>query len=146
MTMSILSHMPSITHRPKKRIGRGHGSGKVKTGGRGQKGQKAREKVRYGFEGGQKMLHHRLPMLRGKGRNKSQKDEVIEVKVSALRQFTQGEEVSLQSLIEKHIVEEGTTRVKIIGNDPLKESLIVRVPVTKGAKQAIENAGGTVVL
>ncbi len=146
MTTTLLSHMPSITHRPKKRIGRGHGSGKVKTGGRGQKGQKAREKVRYGFEGGQKMLHHRLPMLRGKGRNKPVNNDVVEVQVSALRQFTRGEEVSLQSLIEKHIVEEGTARVKIIGNDPLSESLVVRVPVTKGAKQVIENAGGTVVV
>lgn len=68
-----LSQLPKIVHRSKKRIGRGHGSGKVKTAGRGSKGQKARGKIPAGFEGGQLPLIKRLPLLRGKGKNISRK-------------------------------------------------------------------------
>lgn len=68
--------LPKIVKRSKKRLGRGHGSGKVKTSGRGTKGQKARGKLPLGFEGGQTPLVKRLPYLRGKGRNKPRKRRV----------------------------------------------------------------------
>ncbi|MCX8009095.1 MAG: 50S ribosomal protein L15 [Patescibacteria group bacterium] len=142
----MITQLPKIVEKSKKRIGRGHGSGKVKTGGRGQKGQKARGKVRHSFEGGQKMLLHRLPMLRGKRRNKSQVEPVVEIQVKKLEEFLTGDEVTLQTLMKKGILEEGTKRVKIIGNNPISVSLTVRVPVTKGAKQVIENAGGTIIV
>ncbi len=136
--------LTQIVDRPKKRMGRGHGSGKVKTGGRGQKGQKARNGVRFAFEGGQNMLHHRLPFLRGMGRNHSQKVEVMEVQISALAVFVKSEEVTLESLKKKGLVLETAAKAKIIGNDALSVALNVKVPVTKGAKSSIEKAGGTV--
>jgi large subunit ribosomal protein L15 len=138
-------NLPRLVSHSKKRIGRGHGSGKGKTGGRGQKGQKAREKIRYAFEGGQKMLHHRLPLLRGKGRNRSQRYDVHEIQVKQLEKFANAEEVNLKTLEKKGLILMGTKRVKIIGNDTLNVSLTVHVPVTKGAKLAIEKAGGTIV-
>ena len=139
------THLSKIVKTPKKRMGRGHGSGKVKTGGRGQKGQTSRGTVRYGFEGGQKMLHHRLPFLRGLGRNHSQKLEVTEVQVSALTVFSKGDEVTLETLKKSGIIEQGAQRVKIIGNGDVAAALTIKIAVTKGAKSAIEKAGGTVV-
>ena len=78
-----LSNLHPIVRRPKKRIGRGHGSGKVKTSGRGTKGQKARDSVPLGFEGGQLSLIKRLPLLRGKGRNASMKVKAFAVALTA---------------------------------------------------------------
>ncbi len=72
-----LSALSSITKRTKKRIGRGHGSGKVKTSGRGTKGQNARNSRPQGFEGGQLALIKRLPLLRGKDRNGSRKTKAL---------------------------------------------------------------------
>ena len=66
-----LNQLPKIKKTSKKRLGQGHGSGKVKTSGRGTKGQKARNKVPMYFEGGALPLIKRLPYRRGKGRNKS---------------------------------------------------------------------------
>lgn len=62
-----LNYLPKIKSKPKKRIGRGQGSGKGKTAGRGLKGQKARNRTRLGFEGGQLKLIKRLPFVRGVG-------------------------------------------------------------------------------
>lgn len=139
-----MKELSKVVERSKKRIGRGHGSGKVKTGGRGQKGQKARGGVRYGFEGGQKMLHHRLPFLRGMGRNHSQKTDITEVQVSSLTAFSKGEDVTVETLKKKGIIISTVSKVKIIGNQDLSVALSVKVPVTKGAKSVIEKAGGTV--
>lgn len=138
--------LQNLVEKSKKRMGRGHGSGKVKTGGRGQKGQKARGTVRYGFEGGQNMLHHRLPFLRGKGRNASQKEEVTEVQVESLSAFATKEEVTLDTLKAKGILEKTVQKAKIIGNATVPHPLTVKVVSSKGAKEAIESAGGTVVL
>lgn len=132
-----------ITHKTQKRLGRGHGSGKVKTAGRGQKGQKARGRVRPGFEGGQVSLQHRLPFLRGKGRNKSQKEPVAAIPLHTLFRFSNGETVTVETLAEKGYIEKGHKRVKLIGN-VVKSALNVAVPVSAGAKEAIEKAGGTV--
>lgn len=133
-----------IVEKSKKRIGRGHGSGKVKTGGRGQKGQKARNGVRYGFEGGQNMLHHRLPFLRGKARNDSQRPTVHEVQVASLAVLPADSEVTLESLKKSHLVPDKTTHVKIIGNQTVSVRLTVKVPASKGAQAAITKAGGSV--
>ena len=79
-----LSQLPRTVSRPKKRLGRGHGSGKVKTSGRGTKGQKARGHMPIGFEGGQLPLIKRLPLLRGKSKNKSHATSVYPLKVTKL--------------------------------------------------------------
>jgi len=138
------TQLQKIVEKGKKRIGRGHGSGKVKTGGRGQKGQKARGGVRYGFEGGQNMLHHRLPFLRGKSRNDSQKPTVAEVQVDALSALPKGTEVTLEVLKKHGLVEINHTHAKIIGNKPVSVALTVLVPCSKGAGDSITKAGGSI--
>ena len=140
-----LHTLPQVVERSKKRVGRGHGSGKVKTSGRGTKGQKARGKVHHGFEGGQNSLIHRLPFLRGKGRNGSQKDIVAAVPVSRLSVFTAGSTVSLATLQAKHLISKNIYIAKIIGNTEVSVALKVEgVRVSAGAKKAIEKAGGSV--
>lgn len=135
-----LSELPQVVDKSKRRLGRGHGSGRVKTAGRGTKGQKARGRMSLGFEGGQSPLIKRLPYLRGKGRNQSQKPHVVAVDISRLSTLPSKSVVDLPTLIAHHIVDKGTKRVKIIGNSKLLVSLTVSVPVSSGAKKSIENA------
>jgi len=135
-----------LVDKKKKRLGRGHGSGRVKTSGRGTKGQNARGKVRLGFEGGQLSLTRRLPFLRGKSKNKQRKPKPRSLSVSRLNIFSKGTHITRAVLIGKHMIEEDES-VKILGGkDPLEVSLQVDVPVSEGARKIIEKAGGTVVL
>jgi large subunit ribosomal protein L15 len=138
-----LHQLSTIKHKEPKRLGRGHGSGKVKTAGRGQKGQKARGRVRLGFEGGQVSLQHRLPFLRGKGRNASQQEKVTAISLKRLFVYKAGETVSLETLHEKGLIGRYVTRVKLIG-EQIDTALTVTVPTSAGAKSALEKAGGTV--
>lgn len=132
-----------IVRRPKKRLGRGHGSGKVKTSGRGTKGQKSRGTIKLGFEGGQLALIKRLPLLRGKGKNSSKKLEVQPVSVEKLNALPAGTIVSLASLKKYHIIDAMTKRAKIVGPGESKVKLEVQIPGSKSAIKAIEKAGGT---
>lgn len=135
-----LGELPKIVKRPKKRVGRGHGSGKVKTSGRGTKGQKARDSIRPGFEGGQLSIIHRLPLLRGKGRNKTPKVKAFPVALGRLNAIPAGTTVTLSTLLKYHIIKEGTTRVKILGGGTLSHKLTVSVPCSESARKAIDNA------
>jgi len=139
-----LSALPSITKRSKKRLGRGHGSGKVKTSGRGTKGQNARNSRPQGFEGGQLALIKRLPLLRGKDRNGSQKMKAYPLSVEKLAELPRGTTVSLATIRKYHMISEGVSRVKILGKGKLTNALTVTVPCSKSARQSIERAGGTV--
>lgn len=139
-----LSKLPKIVAKSKKRLGRGHGSGKVKTSGRGTKGQKARDSIKAGFEGGQLALIKRLPLLRGKGRNGSQKKTVLAVSVTRLNKFSDGAKVDKESLIKAGIISEVGQKVKIIGKEKLSVKLTVNLPCSAGAREAIEKAGGKV--
>lgn len=139
-----LSQLPSLTRRPKKRIGRGHGSGKNKTSGRGTKGQKARGSMPRGFEGGQSSLVKRLPYLRGKGRNGSQKPKAYPLAVSLLGSLPGQTIVTLESLKKYRMIHESVSRVKILGNGELSVRLTVNLPCSMSAKKAIEQAGGSV--
>jgi|SRR3989344_3546553 len=136
--------LPSIVIRRNKRIGRGHGSGKVKTAGRGTKGQKARDATRVGFEGGQLPLIKRLPLLRGKGRNRSQKAHSVPVDVTRLNFLTKEKIVTLETLLKYHMIPKGTKRAKVIGKGEVTVPLTVQMQTSKGAKAAIEKVGGTV--
>lgn len=139
-----LSQLPSLVRRPKKRIGRGHGSGRVKTSGRGTKGQKARGKVRIGFEGGQSPLVKRLPYLRGKGRNHSSKPKAFPIAVTKLNTLPKGTIVSLESLKKYRMIGERVLRVKLLGDGKVSVALTVKVPCSASAKVAILKAGGSV--
>lgn len=133
-----------VKTKSKKRVGRGHGSGKVKTAGRGTKGQKSRGKIRSDFEGGQLPIIKRLPLLRGKLRNKSPKEKATVISVGKLSAIPKGTLVTLEVLRKYHMIDKGVTRVKILGNDPVTVALRITVPCSKSAKISIEKAGGSV--
>lgn len=117
-----------LVRRPKKRLGRGHGSGKVKTSGRGTKGQRARGKIRLGFEGGQLPLIKRLPLLRGKDRNNSKKAKAFPLTVTSVNTLPDGTTVTLETLKKYHMIDPAVTKVKILGKGDIKTTLKVNVP------------------
>ncbi|HEX7042931.1 MAG TPA: 50S ribosomal protein L15 [Patescibacteria group bacterium] len=143
-----LSSLVQTTKRSKKRKGQGHGSGKVKTSGRGQKGQNSRNKVPFTrYSGGSLAFVKRLPFLRGKDKNNSFKLKPVLVNVSALNGLSKGTTVDLKSLVASHLVNENEAKkngIKILGNGELTVALTVSLPVSKGALVKIEKAGGKV--
>lgn len=143
-----LDSMPKIVKRPAKRLGRGHGSGKVKTSGRGTKGQKARENVKMTFAGSslQASWIKRLPLLRGKGKNKVHQKKPAAINLKYLNLFKDNSEVSLESLKAAGIIDSRVAAAKILGDGELKVALNVKLPCSKGAKEKIEKAGGKVTL
>ncbi len=145
--MSILSQLPRIVDRKKKRLGRGLGSAKGAKSGRGTtRHQKAREKIPLHFEGGQGRLVKRFPLLRGKGKNNSVRQKPLVISLSQLNGFNKGETVSQKSLIAKGIIKKTETErpVKILANGKLEKSLTVMLPVSKRVKKQIELMGGKV--
>ena len=128
---------------PRKRVGRGIGSGLGKTGGRGHKGQKSRSGGfhKVGFEGGQMPIQRRLPKVGFVSRKSLVKEQV---RLSDLGSVA-GDDVTLQTLKDAGLIAKRTKFVKVLlagsVDRPLKVSGIV---VSKGAKAAIEKAGGSV--
>jgi large subunit ribosomal protein L15 len=142
MRLNTLSPAPGSTH-SKKRVGRGIGSGVGKTSGRGHKGQKSRSggSVRPGFEGGQMPLQKRLPKF---GFTSRIGRVTAEVRLSELNQV-EGDVVDLGTLKEADVIGINMKRAKIILSGELKKAVTVKgLAVTKGAKAAIEAAGGKV--
>ena len=123
------------------RVGRGTSSGNGKTAGRGQKGQKARSKVRVGFEGGQMPLFRRMPKRGFK--NVNRKDYAI-VNLETLNKFEDGTEVTPALLVETRVVKDEKDGIKVLGNGELTKKLTVKASkFSASAKAAIETAGGT---
>ena len=121
------------------RVGRGTSSGNGKTAGRGQKGQKARGKVRLGFEGGQMPLFRRMPKRGFKNINRV---EYAVVNIEKLNKFEDGTEVTPTLLVESGIVKNEKDGIKILGNGELKKKLTVKAnKFSASAKSAIEAAG-----
>ena len=119
------------------RVGRGTSSGNGKTAGRGQKGQKARSKVRLGFEGGQMPLFRRMPK-----RGFNRKEYAI-VNLETLNKFEDGAEVTPALMVEAGIVKNEKDGVKVLGNGELNKKLTVKAnKFSASAKAAIEAAGG----
>lgn len=141
-----LTKLSKQTTKTAKRLGRGHGSGRGKTAGRGTKGQKARGKVALRFEGGARAMVKRLPYLRGRGRNKIRIEPRESVNIEKLASFANGSVIDVDFLIKNKVVSSDAleTGVKIIGNSALKNKLTIKVPLSKGAKSAVEKAGGVV--
>ena len=144
MQKSYTSLLTRIVQRRKKRLGRGHGSGKVKTSGRGTKGQLARDHMPPSFEGGQLSLVKRLPLLRGKGRNESFQSKAFPIHLTTLTRLPAGTQVTLEALRKYHMIDTKVRRVKILGPGTIATKLIVSVPCSKSVRQAIEKAGGQV--
>lgn len=137
--------LPILGRRRSKRRGQGVGSGKGgHTSGRGQKGQKARERVGLVFEGtkSKKSLLKRLPLLRGKGVFKPSGGKRVGVNLKYLILLPSGSEVTDEVLIKAGIIESG--RAKILGEGEVRAPLIIKVPISKGASAKIIKAGGKV--
>ena len=123
------------------RVGRGTSSGNGKTAGRGQKGQKARGKVRLGFEGGQMPLFRRMPKRGFKNINRK---EYAIVNLETLNKFEDGAEVTPALLVESGIIKDEKDGIKVLGNGTLNKQLTVKASkFSASAKAAIEAAGGT---
>jgi len=125
-----------------KRLGRGIGSGLGKTGGRGVKGQTSRSGggVRPGFEGGQMPIYRRLPKF---GFTSMKALTTAEVRLSELA-YVDGD-VTLASLKAANVVRKDMTRARIILSGEIDRAVVVKgIVVTKGARAAIEAAGGKV--
>ncbi|WP_046865340.1 50S ribosomal protein L15 [Microvirga massiliensis] len=133
------------------RVGRGIGSGKGKTGGRGVKGQTSRSGVSIkGFEGGQMPLHRRLPK---RGFNKPNRRELNEVNLGRIQQAVEAGKldanlaITVESLVAAGVVSKPRDGVKILGVGDLSSKLSFQVAgASKSAIAAIEKAGGSVTI
>jgi large subunit ribosomal protein L15 len=133
----------SGSKRPAKRRGRGIGSGLGKTGGRGHKGQKSRAGGfhKVGFEGGQMPLQRRLPKVGFRSMSARFSEEI---RLSELNKI-EGEVVDIPTLLQSGLIRHSTKTVKIIASGAIDRALSVSgIGVTKGARAAIEAAGGKV--
>jgi large subunit ribosomal protein L15 len=127
----------------KKRVGRGIGSGTGKTCGRGHKGQKSRSggRIRAGFEGGQQPLQMRLPKF---GFNSAKARITAEVTLSELNKLTV-DVIDLQALKDADVVQEGKLRAKVMLSGEIGRAITLKgIAATKGARAAIEAAGGKI--
>ena len=127
----------------KKRVGRGIGSGSGKTAGRGHKGQKARSGGfhKVGFEGGQMPLHRRLPK---RGFVSLTRGDTVEVRLSSLDKLPV-DDIDILVLKQAGVVPNAALSAKVILNGEIKRKVTLRgLLVTKGARAAIEKAGGSV--
>jgi len=130
--------------RPRKRVGRGPGSGHGKTAGRGHKGQRSRSGFsrRYGFEGGQMPLVRRIPK---RGFTNIFRVEFQVVNLRDLeRVFADGDTVSPKEMIDKGLVRRGKRLVKVLADGELSKKLTVRAhKFSASARVGIEKAGGS---
>jgi large subunit ribosomal protein L15 len=128
---------------PKKRLGRGIGSGLGKTSGKGHKGQTARAggKIRPGFEGGQIPLQRRVPKFGFRSRKAL---VTAEVRLSELAHVA-GDVIDLDTLKGAGIVRKSAKRARVVLSGGIDKAVVVKgVHVTRGARAAIEAAGGRV--
>ncbi|MEO1242216.1 MAG: 50S ribosomal protein L15 [Pseudomonadota bacterium] len=132
------------------RVGRGIGSGKGKTGGRGVKGQKSRSGVTgiRAYEGGQMPLYMRLPK---RGFNKPNRQKFVEVNIGRLQtavdagKLDASKKVDAEALVEAGVVRRAQDGVRLLGNGKLEAKLdLVVAHASAGAKAAVEKAGGSV--
>lgn len=126
-----------------KRVGRGIGSGYGKTCGRGHKGQKSRKGGyhKVGFEGGQMPLQRRLPKI---GFSSRLSAVTAEIRLQELAKIS-AEVVDLDALLSANMISKNIKRVKIIDSGKIEKAVSVKgLAVTKGARAAIEVAGGKV--
>ena len=153
LNLSNLS--PAQPREDRTRVGRGLGSGKGRYSGRGIKGQKSRagsHKMRAGFEGGQTNIYMRLGKLRGATSKDAMpigpfRTYTQPVNVRDLDRFDAGDEVTPETLVEKRLIKNSRTDVKLLGVGEVTKKLIVRVhAISASAREKIEGAGGTVEL
>ena len=139
----------SKVKRKKLRIGRGIGSGKGKTSGRGVKGQKSRRGVAIkSFEGGQMPLYRRLPK---RGFNSLNKNRVAKINLNKIQMLIEkkkikiSEKIDIQNLIKIHAISKRSLKLKILGSGECKEKINIHADfISKSAKSKIEKNGGLI--
>jgi large subunit ribosomal protein L15 len=151
LTLSNLK--PAQKRRARKRVGRGLGSGKGRYSGRGIKGQKARSgshTMRAGFEGGQMPIYMRLPKQRGSTSKDAMpigphRTSTVPVNLRDLeRVFDDGAEATLEAMVEKGLIKNTRTDVKVLGQGELTKKLAVTAhSFSASAREKIEGAGGS---
>ena len=142
MRLNTLKPAPG-SRRPRLRVGRGASAGQGKTCGRGTKGQRARKGGyhKVGFEGGQMPLQRRMPKV---GFRSALKRSRAEVRLHELAKVDAAV-VDLEALLKAGVVPEGTERVKVVLAGEIKKAVTLKgVAATKGARAAIEAAGGRI--
>jgi large subunit ribosomal protein L15 len=152
--LNLSTLKPAQSRKDRKRVGRGLGSGKGRYSGRGIKGQKSRagsKKMAAGFEGGQMPIDMRMPKLRGNTsadampigpfRTYSQPINLRDLE----RVFEAGDTVTVEALVEKGLLKNTKTDVKILGTGELSKKLSVTAhSFSASAREKIEAAGGSV--
>ncbi len=146
--MTNLNNTASIKIK-KIRVGRGIGSGKGKTSGRGIKGQKSRSGVAIkSFEGGQMPLYRRLPK---RGFNSLQKEKISILNLENIQNFIErniiktGTLINIDSLKKVKILNKSITKFKVLGNGEIKNKIEIEVDyISKSAKEKIEKLGGKI--
>jgi large subunit ribosomal protein L15 len=142
MRLNTLRPAPG-SRRPRLRVGRGASAGQGKTCGRGTKGQRARKGGyhKVGFEGGQMPLQRRMPKV---GFRSALKRSRAEVRLHELAKV-EASVVDLKALLQAGVVPEGTERVKVVLAGEIKKAVTLKgVAATRGARAAIEAAGGKI--
>lgn len=149
MKLSDLRPAPG-SHKTERRVGRGHGSGRGKTAGRGTKGQMARTgaKIHRAFNGGQTRLSKRLPFMRGLGNSHTAlRDNYTLINVNQLARFDAGSQVEPEHLAKQGLMTSAQSRglVKVLGNGEIDHALTVHAhKFSTSARAKIEAAGGSV--
>ena len=139
------------TNFSKMRVGRGIGSGKGKTSGRGVKGQKSRSGVAIkSFEGGQMPLYRRLPK---RGFKSITRKKIAIINISDIESFIKNrkinaqDEINIKILTEKKLINKKYNKLKILGNGEIKDKLKIKTDfISESAKSKIEKAGGVITL
>tara|TARA_Y100000590_G_C14902341_1_gene706918 strand:+ start:57 stop:512 length:456 start_codon:yes stop_codon:yes gene_type:complete len=147
-----LNTLSSKNQKSKKRLGRGIGSSKGKTSGRGHKGQKSRSGVAIkSFEGGQMPLYRRLPK-RGFKYFKNRNDIAL-INLSTIQQIlsnqkiSKGDKINLLNLKKSKIINNKYKKLKLLGMGEIKDKLDIEVnSISKSAKEKVEKLGGKITL
>ena len=137
--------------KPRKRIGRGIGSGTGKTSGKGHKGQKSRSGVSIkGFEGGQMPIHRRLPK---RGFTNINRVNYTEINLDKIQKLIDGKKIdpkkiiSYKTLLDLGLVKSKKAKIKLLGKGDIKIKIDIEVSAfCKSAKENIEKIGGSVII
>ena len=148
--MIKLNNRPKI-NKPKMRVGRGIGSGKGKTSGRGVKGQKSRSGVAIkSFEGGQMPLYRRLPK---RGFNPIKKEKIAILNLDKIQSFiekktiTTAEILNTSSLKKLNLINKNSKKLKILGSGEIKDKINIEADLaSKSALEKLEKIGGSIQL